>query len=126
MTTEIRATPFRPILIRDVELTAPVPPPEDARGYAAVRAAIRLRGVPVGEVSLPLAGRFDEGPVRRAAIDRLTWPVVRRYVRDIVGTTARRPRSAEELFDLAYADADGSVGALPTHEESVVSQLLSP
>jgi len=65
MTVDGASDHFRRVLITDVELTAAPREPRDARGYAAVRALVRLRGIPIGEVHLPVAGVMDEGAIRR-------------------------------------------------------------
>src|SRR5207249_614110 len=90
MKTDRYTTYFRPVLIRDIDLTCPPRPPEVVERYGAVRATIRVRGVPVGEVTLPLAGVFDETAARRAAIDRLVWPLLRGLIRHVIGTTTWR------------------------------------
>jgi len=114
MKTDRYTTYFRPVLIRDIDLTCPPRPPEVVERYGAVRATIRVRGVPVGEVTLPLAGVFDETAVRRAAIDRLVWPVLRGLIRHVIGTTTCRPRTADGLLDAALSTDDASTAALPT------------
>src|SRR5689334_14591740 len=100
MTVDCASGHFRRVFITDLELTAAPREPRDARGYAAVRALIRLRGVPIGEVNLPLAGVIDDGAIRRAAIDRLSWPILRQLVRTAIGRVGDRPRVAEALFDV--------------------------
>src|SRR4051794_33114963 len=101
MTGDCALEHFRRLLVIDVELTAPPREPRDARGYAAVRALIRVRGIPIGEVNLPLAGVVVEGAIRRAAIDQLAWPVLRQFVRAAIGRGGERPRAVEELLDPA-------------------------
>jgi glycosyltransferase involved in cell wall biosynthesis len=114
MATDRYATHFRPVLIRDIELTRPPQPCEAVRKYGSVRATVRVRSVPVGEVTLPLAGVFDETAVRRAAIDRLTWPLVRTLMRRVVGTTRYRPRTADDLLAAALSSHEPSPSSLPT------------
>ena len=108
MTGDCASGHFRRVLITDVELTTATrcPWPRDARGYAAVRALIRLRGIPIGEVNLPLAGVMDEGAIRRAAIDRLSWPILKQLVRAAIGRAGDRPRRAEALFDVRPESTD--------------------
>src|SRR5689334_4130810 len=99
MTGDCTIPRSRPVLVTDVELTAAAREPRDARGYAAVRALIRVRGTPIGEVTLPLAGVVDEEAIRRAAIDRLPWPILRQFVRGAIGRAGERPRTADALLD---------------------------
>ena len=106
MTVDCGSDHFRPVLITDVELTAAPRGPRDARGYATVRALIRLHGMPIGEVNLPLAGVIDDGAIRRAAIERLSWPILRQLVRAAIGRGGRRPRAAEALFDVRPESTD--------------------
>jgi len=97
---------FRPVCITDVELTEPVREPRPARGYATVRALIRLRDVPIGEVRLPLAGVIDEAAIRRAAIDWLAWPMLRQAIRDAIGRGGARPHTPDALLEMAAERMD--------------------
>jgi GT2 family glycosyltransferase len=108
MTVDGASGHFRRVLITDVELTAAPRELRAAHGYAAVRALIRLRGIPIGEVNLPLAGVIDEGAIRRAAIDRLSWPILRQLVRTAIGRAGDRPRTAEALFDVRPEPTDAA------------------
>jgi len=112
MATDKYTTHFRAVLIRDIELTRPPQAAECERKHGSVRATIRFRGEPVGDVTLPLAGVYDEKAVRRAAIDRLAWPLVRTLIRRVVGTVRYRPRTAEDLM----------AAALSSHEPPPVEQ----
>src|SRR4051812_42190841 len=113
MTGDCALGHFRRLLVTDVELTAPPREPRDARGYAAVRALIRVRGIPIGEVKLPLAGVVDEGAIRRAAIDQLAWPVLRQFVRAAIGRGGERPRAVEALLDPAPESGE-TAATVPT------------
>jgi GT2 family glycosyltransferase len=106
MAADCASDHFRRVLVTDVELTAAPREPRDARGYTAVRALIRLRGIPIGEVNLPLAGVIDDGAIRSAAIDRLSWPILRQLVRTAIGRAGDRPRTAEALFDVRPGPTD--------------------
>jgi GT2 family glycosyltransferase len=90
---------YRPIRIVDIDLTSPPRELLSTVGYREVRATIRAHGIPIGEVWLPTSDAPDEAAIRRIAVDRLSWPILRQLLRDAVGVGgAARPADADDLL----------------------------
>lgn len=71
------------IKMADVELSAPPEPLEDVDGYQALRAMVRLHGVPIGYVEVPLFGTtFTGADLQRIILRRLAGPVIRHHLMD--------------------------------------------
>ena len=103
---------YRPIRIVDIDLTSPPRDLLPATGYRAVRATIRVHGIPVGEVSAPASEVADEAALRRIAVDRLSWPILRQLLRDAIGGGAtRRPA---DLDDLLHSASGAVTAGAPT------------
>jgi GT2 family glycosyltransferase len=89
----------RPVRIVDIDLTSPPRDLPSTIGYRAVRATIRAHGIPVGEICVPASEAADEAAIRRLAVDRLSWPILRQLLRDAVGAGGgTRPADADDLL----------------------------
>jgi GT2 family glycosyltransferase len=96
----------RPIRIVDIDLTSPPRELPSTAGCRAVRATIRVHGVPVGEVSLPVTEAVDEAAVRRVALDSLLWPILRQLLRSALAAGGARPADADDLLRKCAGDRD--------------------
>jgi O-antigen biosynthesis protein len=101
---------FGRIRLVDVELSAPPQPLEDTEGYQGLRALVRLHGVPIGDVELPLTGNaVTDVDLRRIILRQLTWPIVRHHLREMVeGPLPRSGLTSEELMNVAPPAHDGA------------------
>jgi len=105
--------------VLDLELEAPPKPLGDLAGYNAVRALVRVHGYPVGHFEVPLlpGTPLTEEDLRRVAIRRLSWPILRHHLQDLVSSPLPEGGcSLHELLETPHADpialqADG--GPLP-------------
>ena len=80
------AESFRPIRLVDVELTAAPPRLDALDGYGAVRALVRLHGVPLGCVTVPVrSGRLPARALEEAILARLSPAVLDHVLRDHLG-----------------------------------------
>jgi GT2 family glycosyltransferase len=74
---------FRPVRLVDVELTAPLPALGALDGYGSVRALVRLHGVPLGSVTVPLHdGRLAARALEDAIAARLAPAAVSHLLDD--------------------------------------------
>ncbi len=74
----------------DIELTSPTETIERLEEYDALRALIRLHGVPIAWVRMPVTdGRCEATALRQAVLDRHQWVIIMHLLRDTLG--ASRP-----------------------------------
>ena len=72
-----------PLFVTTLELSDAVADLTDMDRYAGVFALVTLHGEPLGTVTRAIAGGRCSGiSLRRAALDRLRWPIVRRLLID--------------------------------------------
>jgi glycosyltransferase involved in cell wall biosynthesis len=110
----------RPVRIVDIDLTSPPRELPSTIGCRAVRATIRAHGIPVGEVCLPASEAADEAAIRRVAVDRLSWPILRQLLRDAVGAGGgARPADAD---DLIHHHSGAAGGEAPTVSVAVCTR----
>jgi GT2 family glycosyltransferase len=80
------ADAFRPIRLVDVELTAASPRLDLLDGYGAVRALVRLHGVPLGSVTVPVrGGRIPVRALEEAILQRLSPAMLDRALHEYLG-----------------------------------------
>lgn len=76
------------IKLQDLELSSP---PADITGldsYSAVKALVRLHGVPVGYVQAPIInGRCSAYTLRKTALEQLGWPIIRHLLTDLLANS---------------------------------------
>jgi len=73
------------IKVADVELGVPPEPLGDVDVYQALRAMVRLHGVPIGYVEVPLFGAsFTGADLRRVILRRLAEPLIRHHLMDML------------------------------------------
>lgn len=102
------ATPFRPIATGDVELSAPLDPPDGDRasfaGYSEAVLLARLHGHPVGYVRVPVEqGQCTPAAIASGVAATLAAPVVRRLLRvAIAAGTAGDIGDVNDLFERRY------------------------
>ena len=71
------AEAFRPVRLVDLELTASLPRLDSLDGYGSVRALVRLHGVPLGCVSVPVrSGHVPARTLADAIASRLAGPAL--------------------------------------------------
>jgi glycosyltransferase involved in cell wall biosynthesis len=111
---------YRPVRIVDIDLTSPPRELPSTLGYRAVRATIRTYGIPVGEVWLPASEAADEAAIRRVALDRLPWPILRQLLRNAVGVGGgARPAAGD---DLLHSRPGAGEGETPTVSVAVCTR----
>ena len=77
-----------PIAIADIDLDRPLVSIEGLEGYLGVRAVVRLHGVPIGSLDLPVInGRCPAPSQRRAILERLMEPIARHLLEDLLAST---------------------------------------
>src|SRR5262245_9979622 len=94
---------FQPIKLVDVELSRPLPAFADLHGYQALKALVRLHGIPLGYVQLPLpGGRCTAAALSKAILDQHSWPIIRHLVED--GLAAPHPHGLQiaDLLGIAH------------------------
>jgi len=77
------AEAFRPVRLVDLELTAPLPRLDALDDYGTVRALVRLHGVPLGCVTVPIrGGRVPVRVLEDAIASRLAGPALDHLLHD--------------------------------------------
>ncbi len=92
------------VKIVDIEIDGPSYPLEDLDGYGRIKALVRLHGIPVGYVDLPLSSpRLGTEDLKRIAIRQLGGAMLRHYLRDAVEKPLPPEGiSLDELLDLPH------------------------
>ena len=92
------------VKIIDFEIDGPDYPLEGLEGYGRIKVLVRLHGIPVGYVELPLSSpHLDAEDLRRIATRRLEGPILQHYLRDAVeGPLPPEGISLDELLDLPH------------------------
>jgi glycosyltransferase involved in cell wall biosynthesis len=74
---------FHPAKVLDIELSHPLPDIEGLDGYGTLRALVRLHGIPLGYVILPLAdGCCPARALRKAIMAQYSWAILCHLVED--------------------------------------------
>jgi glycosyltransferase involved in cell wall biosynthesis len=101
----------RPIKLIDVELSQPIESYTNLHAYAALQALVRLHGVPIGSVRLPLyAGACAAAELSQAIVGQLDRAILRHLVDD--GLAAARPNGLR-LADLLETPHPAYTGPFP-------------
>jgi GT2 family glycosyltransferase len=96
----------------DVELRPPIEDIQGLDAYKAVKALIRLHGVPIGYVNVPLhQGRCTAANLSRAILKEHGRIIIRHLVRK--GLSAPVPPRGLRIADLVNMDAPAYEGSLP-------------
>jgi len=88
---------FKPIKVVDVELSQTLVAIADLVGYSTVRALVRLRGVPLGTINVPVRnGRVEASDIHQHVFQHLHWPLLRQHLIGLLaeGNTEARPDEA--------------------------------
>jgi O-antigen biosynthesis protein len=98
------------IKVADVELGVPPESLGNVDDYQALRAMVRLHGVPIGYVEVPLFGaRFTGADLRRVILRRLAFPVIRHHLIDLLQTPLQPDRlDVERLLDAPHPAPGGA------------------
>lgn len=98
------------VKVADIELSDPPRPLEGLDGYRALRALVRLHGVPLGILELPVShGRLTMVEARRVILRRLSWPIVQHHLKDLTATPLRpEGPSVSDLLEAPHARYTGS------------------
>ncbi len=102
----------RPIKIADIELSSRINPIEGLNGYQRLQALVRLHGVPMGYVKVPVThGRCSAAELRRAAIEKHGSTILHHLLYDRLknlrsGDSDRGERCLESLSLLHYPALD--------------------
>lgn len=91
---------FKPVKVIDLELSLPEADLVDVSGYDAVQALVRLYGVPIGHVRLPVSdGRYSAHALKKALSEKHMSVIVRSLVAERLGTMPlERLLRKEDLF----------------------------
>ncbi len=101
------------IKLWDVELSRPLQDIAELDGYRALQALVRLHGVPIGTVTVPLSdGRCSAIALREAISKEKGLAVVRHLLRDRLAQPL--PRDGVEMEDLIRTPPAVYHGPLPT------------
>jgi O-antigen biosynthesis protein len=108
--------------IADVELSsAPLENLDAPEGYPRARVLVRLHGVPIGEVEVPLAqGRCSADELGHRIARELGAPIVRETVRDALG--AKEPAAWLPLEDVSSLRRNELACVLPTLSVAVCTR----
>jgi O-antigen biosynthesis protein len=98
------------IKVADVELGVPPESLGNVDGYQALRAMVRVHGVPIGYVEVPLFGaRFTGADLRRVILRRLAFPVIRHHLIDLLQTPLQPDGlDVERLLDAPHPAPGGA------------------
>ena len=98
-------TAFRPIKVVDLALDGPLPAFEGLDGYGSVQALVRLHGVPLGWVSLPVrGGRVSRAALAREIVGRHGAATLRHWLADrLEAPLPREGLGLRALFAVAHA-----------------------
>lgn len=95
---------FPPIKVIDVELSRPIQTVEELENYAALKAVVRLHGVPLGYVQLPVAGgRCTAAALRQAIVEAHNWAIINHLLEDgLGGMLVEDDLSVTDLVDIPH------------------------
>jgi O-antigen biosynthesis protein len=96
-----------PVKVVDIELSQPWPTLEDLAGYLSVQGLVRLYGVPLGYVKLPISnGRCSAATIAHKVLEQYNWAILGQYLnqalwRNRLALDGDATNAANQSFDVA-------------------------
>ena len=100
-----------PIKIVDIELSQRVPDFDDLDNYTAVKALVRLHGVPLGYVQTPvISGKCASQALSKAILEQHSWSIINQLLKNGLATVNRSvDLKLENLVGLPPAAFEGEM-----------------
>jgi O-antigen biosynthesis protein len=96
-----------PVKVIDIELSQPWPTIEDLASYLSVQGLVRLYGVPLGYVKLPISnGRCRAATIAHKVLEQYNWTILRQHLnhalwRNCLTLDGNAINEANQSFDIA-------------------------
>ncbi|GFE71018.1 glycosyltransferase [Chroococcus sp. FPU101] len=100
-----------PIKVTDIELSHPLKDIEELEGYMRLQGLVRLHGVPIGYIQVPITNGYCRAEkIAKAILDHHNWKIIQTLLQNGLAASSKTDRlRLENLYDLPPTNYGGEL-----------------